>query len=188
MTEDSALERVGQDLLDLSDYAYGRLRDRLDGLTDDEYLWEPAANCWSVRPVGDGTYRADGPDDGSPAGSGEPPLTTLAWRLSHIIIDVLGARRNATWIGVTPSGRLPRTGAPGTAEAAVELLGQAYALFRAHVAAVDAATLTDAMGAVAGPYAQSTRASFVLHELDELIHHGAEVGVLRDLYRATRPA
>jgi hypothetical protein len=187
MPDDSTLGRVRRDLLDLSDFAYGRLRDRLDGLTDDEYLWEPAADCWSVRPVDDGTYRADGPDDGSTGGSGEPPLTTLAWRMSHLI-DVLGAGRNATWIGVTPAGRLPHTGAPGTAGAAVERLGQAYALFRAHIAAVDAGTLTDAMGAVAGPYAQSTRASFVLHELDELIHHGAEVGVLRDLYRATHPA
>jgi hypothetical protein len=43
------------------------------------------------------------------------------------------------------------------------------------------------MGAVAGPYVDSTRAAFVLHELDELIHHAAEVAALRDLYRALRP-
>jgi hypothetical protein len=184
MDENSALGRVRQDLLGLSDFAYERLRDRLDGLTDGEYFWEPVDGCWSVRPVGDGTYRADGE---AGASGGPPPLTTIAWRMSHII-DMLGARRNATWIGVQPAGGLPRTGAPGTAGAAVHRLGQAYALFRAHVAAVDAGTLTDAMGPVAGPYAQSTRASFVLHELDELIHHAAEVGVLRDLYRATHPA
>jgi hypothetical protein len=41
------------------------------------------------------------------------------------------------------------------------------------------------MGSVTRFYADSTRGAFVLHELDELIHHGAEVGVLRDLYRAS---
>ncbi len=184
MDENSALGRVRQDLLDLSDFAYGRLRGRLDGLTDGEYFWEPVDGCWSVRPVGDGTYRADG-EAGAPGG--RPPLTTIAWRMSHIT-DMLSDRRNATWIGVQPTGRLPHAGAPGTSGAAVQRLEQAYALFRAHVAALEAGTLTDAMGQVAGPYAGSTRASFVLHELDELIHHGAEVGVLRDLYRATRPA
>ena len=51
------------------------------------------------------------------------------------------------------------------------------------MAAVDPATLADPMGEVARFYATSSRGAFVLHELDELIHHGAEVGVLRDLYR-----
>ena len=34
-----------------------QLRPRLDGLTDDEYLWEPVAGAWSVRPGAGG----DGP-------------------------------------------------------------------------------------------------------------------------------
>jgi len=38
-------------------------------------------------------------------------------------------------------------------------------------------------GPVAGPFAGDDKASFVLHQLDEQIHHGAELGVLRDLYR-----
>lgn len=43
------LERIKQDLLDAADFAFRRLRDRLDGLTDQEYFWEPADGCWSVR-------------------------------------------------------------------------------------------------------------------------------------------
>jgi hypothetical protein len=35
-----------------------------------------------------------------------------------------------------------------------------------------------------GAFADSTRRAFALHILDELIHHGAEVALLRDLYRA----
>lgn len=29
--------------------AHGLLRTRLSGITDDEYLWEPVADCWTVR-------------------------------------------------------------------------------------------------------------------------------------------
>ena len=29
-----------------------QLRARLAGLTDEEYFWEPVADCWSVRPRG----------------------------------------------------------------------------------------------------------------------------------------
>lgn len=62
-----------------------QLRDRLGGLTDDEYFWEPAPGCWSVRPRGTGTAPVQ-------AGSGAmtidfampepdpPPFTTIAWR------------------------------------------------------------------------------------------------------------
>jgi hypothetical protein len=181
MAEDAAWESMKGDLLDLADFAFGRLRNRVRGLGDEEYLWEPADGCWSVRPAADGTYRADG--------SGEPvepaPLTTIAWRMCHII-DLLAAPRNATWIGLETTGTLDRTGEPGSADEAVEQLERAYALFRTHVAAVDASSLATAMGDVAGYYARSTRASFILHELDELIHHGAEVAALRDLYRAMR--
>jgi ankyrin repeat protein len=52
---------------------------------------------------------------------------------------------------------------------------------------VPESSLEEPIGPVGGPYADSTRRAFVLHVLDELIHHGAEVATLRDLYRATRP-
>ena len=31
------------------DEVYDRLRRRLEGLTDDEYFWEPAPGCWTVH-------------------------------------------------------------------------------------------------------------------------------------------
>ena len=41
------------DLADQLDWHWQHLlRPRLDGLTDDEYLWEPVPDCWSVRPGG----------------------------------------------------------------------------------------------------------------------------------------
>jgi hypothetical protein len=38
------------------------------------------------------------------------------------------------------------------------------------------------LGPKFGPYAESTRTDLALHVLDEVVHHAAEVGVLRDLY------
>ena len=40
------------------------------------------------------------------------------------------------------------------------------------------------LGLIAGPYADDERIGFVIHIMDELIHHAAEVGVMRDLYTA----
>ena len=40
----------------------GQLRPRLNGLTDEEYFWEPVSNCWNVRPRGQGT--AEDPSEG----------------------------------------------------------------------------------------------------------------------------
>ena len=71
-----------------------QLRPRFAGLSDDEYLWEPAQPAWNVRPrTGDGQpgtgpftveFAFPEPDP--------PPVTTIAWRLAHVIVGVLGAR------------------------------------------------------------------------------------------------
>lgn len=182
MTTDKLPARVHQDLLDLADFAYQRLAVRLRGLTDEEYFWEPAPGCLTIEPAGDGTYQVKR----APMPLRPAPLTTIAWRLCHVI-DLLAAERNATWLAVTPTGALKRDGEPGTAGAATDQLDRAYALFRAHVAAADPDALAEPMGELAGPYGQSSRAAFVLHELDELIHHGSEIACMRDVYRATRP-
>ena len=166
------------DLLSLSDYVWQRLSGRLKGLADKEYLWEPVEGCWSIRPDADGVWQRDRvlpPPD-------PEPVTTIAWRLAHISDDILADERNATWIGLTPEpGPTPEVPAP-TAAAALTRLGDGYSYFRR---CLERATDLDTpMGSVAGPYGQDTRRAFILHELDELIHHAAEVGVLRDLYRA----
>ncbi|HEY3241365.1 MAG TPA: DinB family protein, partial [Acidimicrobiia bacterium] len=81
-------------------------RPRLDGLTDDEYFWEPVPGAWNIRP------RAEA-RTGMPGGGGalvadfeypEPvpaPVTTIAWRLGHVIVGVFGAR-NAAHFGGPP--------------------------------------------------------------------------------------
>jgi len=61
----------------------GALRPRLDGLTDDEYLWQPVPACWTVH--------TDSVDFTYPPPQSEP-FTTIAWRLAHVIVGVLAVR------------------------------------------------------------------------------------------------
>ena len=60
-------------LVDQLDFSWAAsLWPRVQGLTDDEYLWEPVTGCWSVRPRPDGTWQADGPGVPEP----DPPPGT----------------------------------------------------------------------------------------------------------------
>jgi DinB superfamily len=170
------------DLVELSDFGWRRLRERMSGLTDDEYRWEPVPGCRTVRPVADGTYRSDGP-----AEPGDPRVfTTLAWRLCHIV-DFLREDRNGPWLGQAAAPRPDRTGDPGTAAEVLAALDEAYGIWRGVLVGVTEESLRQPIGRIGGWYAKSTRRSFVLHILDELIHHGAEAALLRDLYAASRP-
>ena len=180
---------MARDDVELITYATGRLLGRIDGLGDDEYLWEPVPDCWSVRPDPDGGgWHADlGPGGQTATPRTPPPFTTIAWRLWH-----LGASPGAIW---PPTGDLrgpefvrawftqpPASTAPavGTAAEARSLLAGTWERFAATVAGMTPDELVVPIGQ--GPYADATAEALVLHIADELIHHGAEVGVLRDLY------
>jgi DinB superfamily/Ankyrin repeats (many copies) len=169
---------VKDELLNLSREAWTRLRKRLDGLTDEEYLWEPVPGCWTIRPREGGVLRPDlsalPPDP--------PPFTTIAWRLANIT-DVLAQERNATWLGIEPEAPDDLTAEP-TAARAIARLERANERWERYLTAAGDEVLWGKLGPIAGPYAESTGVGFVLHELDELIHNGAEVALLRDWYRA----
>jgi len=173
------------DVMGLSEYVYQRTRGRLTGLTDDEYFWEPVPGCWTIRRTDSGAYRADYADRPAAATSAsDPPLTTIAWRLWHLI-GCYGGKRNPRWLGVQrPAGGFERDDpAPPTAAEALAIFDRAHAFWQELLQEVPAASWWEPLGPVAGPYAEDDRASLVLHQLDEQIHHGAELGVLRDLYR-----
>jgi hypothetical protein len=51
---------------------------------------------------------------------------------------------------------------------------------------VPEASWWEPLGPIAYEYAESDKATLVLHQVDEQIHHGAELGVMRDLYRHQR--
>ena len=175
---------VKRELVDLSDGVWRRLRTRVEGLRDEEYFWEPASGCWTVRQRADGTWMADWP---LPRPEPEP-FTTIAWRLWHLI-DMYGENRAPKWLDVPaqgdPIGLDDPDGAPPSAAAdAVALLERAHDRWDAHLGLVTEEGLGEPVGRVAGPqYGERTRAAYVLHMLDEFIHHGAEIALLRDLWR-----
>jgi uncharacterized damage-inducible protein DinB len=172
------------ELVDLSDHVWQRIRARVEGLTDEEYLWEPAPGCWTIRQRDDGTWTADWP---LPRPEPEP-FTSLAWRLWHVI-DMYGEDRAPKWLDIPPQGAPigfdgPDRSPPATATDAVAMLERAHDRWDAHLSLTDDERLSEVVGPVAGPeYADRTRAAYVLHMLDEFIHHGAEIALLRDLWR-----
>lgn len=151
---------------------------RLEGLTDDEYFWEPVPNCWTVRTGEDGSTTIDWqhpPPD-------PPPVTTIAWRLAHVAVLVFGLRASNHF----GDGSLTITSArwPASADEALAALQHHQRAWRDGVAGLDDDQLQQPAGPAEGPYADHSMATLVLHLNREAIHHGAEVALLRDLYRA----
>jgi hypothetical protein len=164
------------DLLGVSAYTFGRTRERLADLTDDELFWEPAEWCWSVRRIGDAWQT-----DGSAFPPSAPVVTTIAWRLNHVI-DIYGDTRNPRWLGAPVPDEM--RGPTGSVDGELARLDEAWDRWKAALDATDEASLATELGPIGEQYAEETRTAFVLHQLDEAIHHAAEIGVLRDLYRA----
>ncbi|WP_020540873.1 DinB family protein [Nonomuraea coxensis] len=165
-----------------------QLRPRLDGLSDEEYFWEPAPGSWNVRPRGTGTAPIQG-------GAGAmtidfafpppepPPFTTIAWRLGHVIVGVL-AVRNAAHFGRAATDYHSYEYAATAAEALAQL-DEEYARWTAGVEALGEDGLARPCGEAEGEWAAHPMAELVLHINRELIHHLAEVCLLRDLYLHT---
>src|SRR2546423_1947523 len=60
--------------------AFALVRNRVEGLTDSEFFWEPEPGCWTIRLDASGRWIADYAEpDPDPA-----PLTTIGWRLVHV--------------------------------------------------------------------------------------------------------
>lgn len=151
---------------------------RLAGLTDDEFFWQPVPNCWTVHPRPDGPAEIDWawpePDP--------PPVTTIAWRLAHVAIGVFGLRASAHF----GDGSLTFANAPWPTSAAdgLALLDEQHAAWRAGVRGLDDDALRRPVGSAEGDWASHSMAALVLHLNREVMHHGGEIALLRDLYRA----
>jgi hypothetical protein len=155
-----------------------QLRPRLAGITDPEYFWEPTPGAWSVRQIESGDFA---PDWQWPAPQ-PAPVTTIGWRLCHIWM-VLVQRADFHFGGRTLT--LDRLRWPGTAMAALAAIDEASAAWRA---GVEVLSETEAEVCSEGPPGtldgQFPLWAVVLHVNREVIHHGAEVALLRDLYQA----
>lgn len=163
-----------------------QLRPRLAGLTDEEYFWEPAPDSWSVRPRGTSSASVQG-------GAGSmtidfafpppepPPMTTIAWRLGHVIVGVL-AMRNALHFGREPVDYESFEYATTATEALAQLDAE-YSLWMAGVESLGDDHLDRPCGEHDFP--DHPMAALVLHIHREVIHHLSEVSLLRDLYLHT---
>lgn len=159
-------------------------------LTDEEYFWEPAPGCWSIRRRTDArTAKVHGRgewvmDHESPPPQ-PPPLTTIAWRLGHIALWQL-MRYDYTF--GDHSLRIDDIAWPSNAADAVRFVATSYRQWRTALEGVTAADL-DTVGRSQMPYGLDPHVRFV--ELlawtnIEFAHHAAEVALLRDLYLRSR--
>jgi hypothetical protein len=51
---------IAPSITEAFDFLMSRLTRRVSGMSDEEYLWEPVAGCWSVRLDDDGRWTIDG--------------------------------------------------------------------------------------------------------------------------------
>ena len=163
-------------LLSQMDEVYDRLRRRLEGLTDDEYFWEPAPGCWTVHRDRAGAWVVDYAEpDPDP-----PPLTTLGWRLVHLADCKVTYHE---WAFGQRRLRFPDLAAPATAAGALARLAEGQELLRAALAGLDDKRLDDLRWTNWGERWPAWRIVWTM--IDHDAHHGGEIGCLRDLYRVT---
>ena len=154
--------------------AYQMVWDRLQGITEEEYFWEPVPDCWTVFQGSDGrwTYHYELPEP-------EPhPFTTVAWRVTHLALCKIMYHEYAfgpaelTWQTIET---------PSSVADALALLERGQRL-RVEVLAslagdedLDAPRRTNW-----GELWPTWRIFWTLIHHDA--HHGGEIGCIRDLY------
>jgi len=159
--------------------AWQTLRHRLEGLTDEEFFWEPVPGCWTVHRSETGCWLADYAD---PAPD-PPPFTTIAWRLVHIASCKVMYHEYAFGAGKLTWDELEY---PHTAVDAITWLEEGHGKLQAALGQLSDAELTEMRLTNWGEQWETWRIfwTMVFHDL----HHGAEIGCLRDLYRAVHTA
>jgi hypothetical protein len=167
-----------ESLLRTFDYIFARTLERVDGLTDDEYFWEPVPDCWTLRQGADGRWSLDGGGGGGPAPD-PVPITTIAWRIGHLGGLALGGFATMRF-----GADLPQQAKefPGSASGVKTFLEANYQAWRDALGDLDETGWNAPLGPSWGEYADDNTFDLALHILDEVVHHSAEVGLLRDLY------
>lgn len=161
------------------DEAYRMIRDRIEGLTEEEFWWRPVAGAWNVRQGADGRWAADCAEpDPQPA-----PFTTIAWRLVHVAECKIMYHEYAfgparlTW---------PDIDSVHTPADAIAQLKEGHDLLTADLATLEDDGLERPRATNWGEEWPTWKIFWTMIHHD--IHHGAEIGALRDLHRLTRGA
>ena len=180
-------DRVGLLVEQLAD-SMNLSKDRVDGLSDAECLWEPAPAMWSLRRTADvRTGAAYGPGGWKldreridPFAPG--PLTTIAWRLNHLLSGIAGR-----WEWTFGSRSIDPAELVEFSPGAGETLTALWSTTERWIASVEAMTAEqlDVPGFGQYPWGLDPQLPFigiVRWVNREFIHHMAEVALLRDLY------
>jgi hypothetical protein len=176
-----AVGPLGKALVDQTGIAWRLARAHLVGLDDEEFFWEPVQNCWSLRlkseihAVPEDAAGGDWWIDGGLPEPDPPPFTTIAWLVSHMILGTWNWNDIIAGQPVAPEPALL-----ASTNEAVGLWDQVITRFEEMVDAFSDEELTDQVPAWGGLVARSF---LVSHVVAEVLHHSAEVGRLRDLYR-----
>lgn len=161
-------------------HAVRAVRWQVEGLGDDEYAWEPVDDAWTVRPragarghhVGHGRWVIDD------HGVDPPGVPTIAWRLLHLA-GCLDIYRATTFRGSQRSW--DDLLFPATASESVAWL---HGLQDAWLDDLARLTDGDLDRAVRTFWGERIATGRVVRQLTvEQLHHGAEIGLLRDLQR-----
>ena len=168
------------------EFSWMILRRRLDGLTDNEYRWEPAPGALSVRQrpeartsrvLGTGDWVAEWPD--SPDAPGP---RTIAWLIAHLTEAFF---ERWEWTFGSHVRRHDNIDLPGVRSEAVAELTRWVDAWRGGIAALPAGeVMTIGLSTASDVDATAPFGHLVLHMNRELIHHGAEILVLQDLHAA----
>ena len=156
------------------DGAYSMLRERVEGLTDEEFAWEPSPDAWTVRKLDSGRWAADYEEpDPIPA-----PMTTIGWRVVHVVECKLMYDKYAFGEGKLTWDQLD---SPHTAADALDALERWHRRLAASVAPLTEADLESERLTNWGEKWPAWRIVWTMIHHD--LWHGGEIGVLRDLYR-----
>ena len=153
--------------------AYARLRDRLEGVDEEEFFWKPVPGAWTIyedRP-GHWTYNYEIPDP-DPA-----PLTTIAWQVVHLGTTRLMYHEHAYG---TAKLTFPDIVIPHAVAAAIQLLEESYLVLRADLEAETEDGLEKERRTNWGDMWPAWRIFITMTDHDAL--HTGTIGNLRDLY------
>jgi hypothetical protein len=157
-------------------------------MTDEEYFWEPVDGCWNLRPrervaEGVGIGRGDWLLESAYPAPQPPPVTTIAWRVSHL---ALGFQMRYDWTFGAHAMQPQDAEWPATAAQGLAMLDAALHDWRNAIFQLPTDELS-MIGRSQFPYGLDAQVRFI--DLVgwvnlEFAHHAAEIGLLRDLYRA----
>src|SRR5215210_8957961 len=153
-----------------------RLRERCRGLTDQEFFWEPVADCWNIRT--DGQHVGGWSYEYEFAPADPAPLTTIGWRLVH-----LAAGNRIYWNHAFGDGTLTFLDlvVPHTADSALSAWRESRLPITTWLSEASDTDLAEPRPSHL-PSRQEAAGDQVRTLVDEQVHHAAEIALLRDLF------